>query len=346
MRRSLLRGLAVAGLIAVLLLAGAGLRASWSPSGWWTLFSLAIGSLGLLLRGPRPRRLLVVLGTASLAVLLAVRSGKTSGGSLRLLTLPSATSSRWLGGLIDEQDVSLLGLRSVLWRWKLPADERAELLPALHDAYLAMRAQEGASPSPVLDTFLRRQRPTSFDTIVIEPGTEAARAGVIFLHGYAGSFTFECWLVAEAARRIGAVTVCPAVGFSGRWGGQGGDRTVRATLAYLHGRGVTRVYLAGISNGAVGAAALAPRLASGLAGLILISGAPAAAASAGVPTLVVQGERDTSASPRSARTYAARTHAEYAGFDGGHFVLLIRRTEVRSTMAGWLRRQEASTPVR
>jgi pimeloyl-ACP methyl ester carboxylesterase len=100
------------------------------------------------------------------------------------------------------------------------------------------------------------------------------------------------------------------------------------------------VYLAGLSNGAAGASALAPKFASSLAGLILISGAPAGGTYAGLPTLVVQGEHDPMASPAAARAFATRTHATYVSFDGGHFVLVMQRARTRDAIASWLRQQE------
>ena len=111
---------------------------------------------------------------------------------------------------------------------------------------------------------------------------------------------------------------------------------MRATLDHLHARGIRRVFLAGLSNGAMGASALAPRVALSLAGLILISGAPASGGSGGLPALVVHGTEDPVASAASARAFAARTHASYAGFEGGHFVLLVRRAETRVAIANWL----------
>ena len=211
----------------------------------------------------------------------------------------------------------------------------------MHEAYVAMRRDDAFTPSPVFDTLLGRQTPGAFDTLVIEPRAQdgpaaPAKTGVIFLHGYAGSYTLECWLVASAARAVGAVTVCPATDFSGNWRGEAGELTLRATLDYLHARGIRRVFLAGLSNGAMGASALAPKLASSLAGLILISGAPASGGSGGLPTLVVHGSDDPMASVAAARAFAARTHASYAGFDGGHFVLLVRRTEARMAISNWL----------
>jgi pimeloyl-ACP methyl ester carboxylesterase len=96
------------------------------------------------------------------------------------------------------------------------------------------------------------------------------------------------------------------------------------------------VFLAGLSNGAVGASGLASSLAASLSGLILISGAPANGNNAGLPTLVVHGTDDALASAASARAFAERTHATYQGFPGGHFVLLTRREEVRKAIADWL----------
>ena len=164
---------------------------------------------------------------------------------------------------------------------------------------------------------------------------------MVFLHGFAGSFTLECWLVARAADAIGAITVCPATGFSGRWSDRDGERTLRATLDFLRARNIRRVYLAGLSNGAAGAAALAPRFAGSLAGLILISGAPAAGPAAGLPALVVHGDRDPMASAALPRARMPRQHhARYAGFDAGHFVLLTHRDEARAAIASWLRATE------
>jgi len=214
----------------------------------------------------------------------------------------------------------------------------------MREAYVEMRRDDAFSPSPVFDTLLGRQTPGAYDTLVIEPRAQSRAAvpikfGVIFLHGYAGSYTLECWLVASAARAIGALTVCPATDFTGHWRGQTGERILHSTLDYLHSRGIKRVFLAGLSNGALGASALAPRLASSLEGLILISGAPASGETGGLPTLVVHGSQDTMTPMEAARSFAARAHATYAGFEGGHFVLLVRRAEVREAMINWLMSQ-------
>jgi pimeloyl-ACP methyl ester carboxylesterase len=213
----------------------------------------------------------------------------------------------------------------------------------MREAYLDMRRDDVFTPSPVVDTFLGRQAPGAFDALVIEPRAEPRpvpmKYGVLFLHGYAGSYTLECWLLARAAREIGALTVCPATDFSGHWRNEAGERIARAALDYLHARGIERVFLAGLSNGAVGASALAPRFAASLVGLILISGAPASGSNAGLPALVVHGTEDTMTPVTAARAFAEHTHATLVEFDGGHFVLLTKRVAARQVIVDWLMHQ-------
>jgi pimeloyl-ACP methyl ester carboxylesterase len=339
--RLLTRIVAMALLCALALVAAMGLVAPWSPSGWFALGTAVVAALALAIKDQRPRRGLAAAAGVLLAILLAVRMLGAADGMIRMITLPQGNPSRWLGGLVDEQDVALAGARVLATKWRLPHDEQKRLLPAMREAYVEMRRDDAFTPSPVFDTILGRQTSGAFDTLVIEPRAESRAAvpikwGVIFLHGYAGSHTLECWLVASAARTIGALTVCPATDFAGHWRGETGERIVRTSLDYLHARGIKRVYLAGLSNGAMGASALAPRLAASLVGLILISGAPANGETGGLPTLVVHGLQDTMTPAGAAREFAARTHATFAGFDGGHFVLLVRRPEAREAIANWL----------
>jgi predicted esterase len=334
------RGIAVAVLVPVAVLVWMGVHAPWSLSGWIVLAALGLAAAAAFVPAPGRRRLLRALAGTAIAMVVIVRVlASTEPGGMP--TLPGATSSRWLGRIVDEQDVSLIGARLLAWRWPLARDEREGLLREMRAAYVEMRDDANASPSPVLDTALGRQRPEGFDTLVFEAEGYGSGTAVVFLHGYGGSFRLECWLVARAARAINAITVCPATGFSARWGGRDGERTLRATLEYLHARGIRRVYLAGLSNGAAGASALAPKFTSSLVGLILISGAPADGTTAGLPALVIQGEHDPMASAAAARAFAARTHASYVGLDGGHFGLLMRRGQARNAIEQWLRQREA-----
>ena len=328
-------------LVAVALLLGSaylailGLSAPFSPSGWSEILALALLSIAFLMRKGRPRRFLAFAALGVFLIIFLIRLIAAGSGSMRLSTLPGGATSRWLSRLIDEQDVSLLGARALIHLWHLKGAERDGLVRAMHDAYVEMHQEQAVVASPVLDTLLERQSAAAFDAVIIEP-KEAPRAGLIFLHGYAGNFTLECWLVAKAAQSIGAVTVCPSVGFSGHWLNHDGEETLRDTIEYLHARGIQKLFLAGLSNGGLGASGLAPRFAKELSGLIVISGSPSTGDGGGLPILIVQGEHDPNASAVTARGFAARTHATYQGYEGGHFVLMMRRLEVRKAIARWL----------
>jgi hypothetical protein len=342
--RLLIRIVALAALGLVALFAGLGMLAPWSPSGWFLLGTGALVAVAALVKERRPRRGLGLVALVLLVLLLVVRMVGTGDGMITMRTLPGGEPARWLGRLVDEQDLALLGARVLAMRERLPPSERATLVPAMRAAYQLVRRDDAVFPSPVLDTLLGRQTPGAFDTLVIEPRAEPKpgvpmKFGVVFLHGYAGSFTLECWLMARAAREIGALTVCPATDFSGRWDGDGAERIVRASLAYLGSRGIKRVFLAGLSNGAVGAVSLRPRLGSSVEGVILISGAPAAGGDPGVPALVVHGAVDTITPAPAARAFADRARAVYAEFDGGHFVWLTRPRDTREAIVSWLMRR-------
>jgi pimeloyl-ACP methyl ester carboxylesterase len=337
LRARVSRAIGVVLLVPLAIVGLLGVQAPWSPSGWVLLAAAGVVAASALAGSARVRRTLRASAAAAIGVLVIVRLLAAGAG---MPTLPGATSSRWLGRVVDEQDVALLGARLLVRRWPLIREERDGLVREMGAAYSDMRHDAGGSPSPVVDTTFGRQGPDGFDTLVFEPSGPASSAGVVFLHGYGGSFRLECWMVAEAARAIQAITVCPATGFRGHWSGRDAERTLRAALDYLDARGIRRVYLAGLSNGAVGVGTLAPRFASMLSGLILISGAPSGGTAAQLPALVIHGERDRIASAAVAQAFAARTKARYLGLDGGHFVLLMRRAQVRDAIAGWLRQRE------
>lgn len=325
-------------LCVVAALTAVGVAAPFSFSGW--LYLLAVAAIGsaAFVPGGRTRRAMLACGLALIVGTALVRGFSARSGRMTVRTLPAGAPSRWLARIIDEQDVALCGARLLIWAWDLKGEERDGLSAAMQSVYREMRAEFGTTPSPVMDTLLGRQTPEAFDTIILEP-PRPAKAAVIFLHGFAGSFDLECWLVAEAARDIDAVTLCPATTFSGHWTGADGEAIFRATLEAAHARGIRRLFLAGLSNGGVGAAALASRFASELSGVIVISGAPGGGSTGGLPTLVIQGKDDQNMPAEDARLFASSTHATYAEFDGGHFVQLMRRHEVRPVMSAWLRAQ-------
>ena len=270
-----------------------------------------------------------------------------NGSTVTLITLPGGHNTRWLDRLVHERDIGLFGVQlAYLTGTAISPREHQGLMPALRAAYLAMDEVGATTASPFVNTYLGRQHPGSFDTVVIEPARgKPARTAVVFLHGFAGNFTVQGWLVAQAAGKIDAVTVCPSVGWRGDWWTEDGQQTVRNTLDYLHARGIQRIYLAGLSNGAVGTCRLAPRLSTELAGLILISGADPHAPNAGLPVLALQGNADERMPAALAlqATQQAGTRGTYREFDGDHLLLAKRAAEVQDVLAAWLTEQEHDT---
>jgi pimeloyl-ACP methyl ester carboxylesterase len=120
------------------------------------------------------------------------------------------------------------------------------------------------------------------------------------------------------------------VGPLGDWWSPQGEKTLERTLTWLERRGIRRVYLAGLSNGGVGASVLAGRLTRSrleLRGLVLISGASRVADTPRVPVLMVQGRHDSMFPARRMRAFAERTGnlATYFEVDSGHFAFLDHR---------------------
>jgi pimeloyl-ACP methyl ester carboxylesterase len=282
------------------------------------------------------------LGAALMLIILALRIAFPPLGShLTLITLPDESGPRWLNRIFDEQDVVLFGARLGPYLGLVSKNESQGLVPAFVEARSKM---DGATTlSPFLMTYLGQQSPTAFDVVVDEPsGAAQPKRGVIFIHGFGGNFTLQCWLVAHAGERVGALTVCPSTSRVGDWWSPQGEAILRQTMAYMRRRGIQRIYLAGLSNGGIGASHLASRFASELAGLILISGADPAAPISGLPVLVIQGKGDERIPASIADRYvaAAGAAATYLLLDGDHFVMLKQADLVQDTIVNWIRKQE------
>jgi len=269
------------------------------------------------------------LGAAALHVFAA------SHGASLAMTTTDGGGARWVGRLVDEGDGATLGAFLLVEAGALPDPDAPALPVAMHDAYAEMRAVEGDMPSPVLPTYAGLETAARADVVVIEPA-RPARGALLFLHGFGGNYALPCWEMARAAAEADLVTFCPSVGWRGEWANDEGQRTVVATLRMAHRRGLDRVWLAGLSNGAIGASLLAPRMRGSFRGVILVSGASPQAGAPGVPTLVLQGHRDALCPAAVARAYARRTGAAYTDLDAGHFALLLRRREAHRAIAAWL----------
>ncbi len=310
-------------LIGCWLVAVAGLCAPWQKK-----YALGLGMIGVVL----------VLGVFTARSVLITRSN-----TLELVTLPGERSGRLLTRLFDERDVVLFALPVARMLGLVTSQEYDGAPETFGQIYAEIAAAEGIVPSPFLTTYLLAQSPRHFDLLVLEPDVENPESALIFLHGFGGNFTLQCWLVGQAAQELGMLTVCPATRFDGYWWGKNGERTLEITLDYLKDRGVQQVFLAGLSNGGIGTSRLAPDLASEIDGLILVSGADPGAEPSGLPVLVIHATGDERIPVSTARRYAeqAGESGTYVEYEGDHFLLAKQADEVLPEIQAWLFAQAA-----
>jgi pimeloyl-ACP methyl ester carboxylesterase len=251
---------------------------------------------------------------------------------------PFGGGTRWLDRIVPERDLAIGGSTALMAIGAMGAEED-DLHGALRDGYDRMRATEGPIPSPILSTMLWGQRPGGHSMIAIDPPGDATSA-VVFLHGFMGNITIACWHVAQAATAEGVAVMCPSTGWRAHWSGSDGLATVASTIDTLRRRGMKRIYLAGLSSGAIGASLGASML--DVDGVILISGAAPEAVPKRVPTLVLQGANDPRTRPGPARAYAQKLGdlARYIEHpEAGHWMILAEHVFVTEHIRGWLREQ-------
>jgi pimeloyl-ACP methyl ester carboxylesterase len=270
------------------------------------------------------------VGVVLFVVTLCVRMFTGSSEGLRYEQVGERSLLRAaFARLANERDLS--GGASTLLRTFSMLPERGDRLATLfRDTYDQMDAADENHASPLLPTLLFGQSPESFD--ILRYHVDEPRGTLLFLHGYGGNVSAICWEMAQSAKAAGYETLCPSMRTQGDWGSPVGSEIVRAILADLEGS----VVLAGLSNGANGAAILAPRFRRHIEGLVLISGAAQRAGRAGVPTLVIYGRHDEMFRPRVMRSYVERTDAQAVVLDAGHFIVLSERERVRTEVTRFL----------
>jgi hypothetical protein len=322
-------------------------------SGWGYVVGAALASVGLLTKPWRQRRGLTRVGLGLMLLVASARLIFATGNELDTVHLPGE-GHRLVDRLVAERDGTLVAARVLLFSRQLPRSDARDFIPALQGAFDRLDAAEGAFATPAIATWVGLQSAESFDAVVIPPeGGKATDVAFVALHGYTGNFAVYCWQLSRAARSISALTVCPSVGPVGDWWSPQGEQTLERTLAWLEHRGIRRVYLAGLSNGGVGASVLAERVSRPgltLEGLVLISGASPKAPPPHVPVLLVEGKRDSMMPARLMRAYAQQAGplATYFEVDSGHFALLDRYEECQRAISSWLRERErvAQAPSR
>ena len=303
---------------------------SWSTSLYLVSIILLIASVFV----PQYRKRYRATAIGTLVFTACVRIVFASEGRSLQMHTEDASSSRIVNRIFDESDLAYIGSQ-IARHAKIARPDGDKLGPAMQAAYSRMRHDQGLMPSPVLATYLGLQRAAQFD--VLEFGDLHSRNGVIvFLHGWLGSFTLPCWQISQAAIPDQIATVCPSMSWKADWWSVEGQSIVEEVIQSLHKKGVSHIYLAGFSNGAVGALHYAQAHASDLKGLILISGAKREVKKISIPTLVIQGRYDQQFPPSIAREFSQDVAAQFVDLDAGHFAMLVNEPETNAAISKWL----------
>jgi len=175
---------------------------------------------------------------------------------------------------------------------------------------------------------------------------------ILFLHGSVGNFKVYTWTWKRFADAHQVAIVAPSFGF-GNWYQPGGMEAIDAAYDYcLHhpDLDVTRLALAGLSNGGIGVSRAFVRNPERYRALIYISAVmePDVMGSAafqqaclGKPVLVLHGEQDERIPLRYVQGSLALLGSKaniktniYPGED--HFLFLSKRDEISADIAQWL----------
>jgi len=274
-------------------------------------------------------------------------AGQNTTSRINVITLPQREGTRWLSTIIDEQDTLIFGETLFHLMGGSSAREHENTTQALHKSYSDMRQVQNIVASPTINTYLNSQIPTAFDVVFIEPEVNYhPEIGFVFLHGYMGNVTAQCWEIAQAVAQLGAVTVCPSTEWRGEWWQPEGQAVLQSTFEYLRSQGIHKFYLGGFSNGGFSIGRLASQLAdeADLNGLIFIDGFinGGSIRELGLPVLIIQGVQDERVAVEAARRFAEEIGnlGTYIELDADHFLIMKQPNLVQNEIEKWLKEQE------
>jgi len=315
-----------------------------SISGIGYILSLTLVVAGLIL-APWMRRssLLTLTGILGISLIVTARimlGESNSTSRLYMITLPDGQGTHWLGDVIDEQDAIIFGETIFHWIGGDSDNEHAGLTSAFERVYSEMQ-QDGIFSSPVVGTYLGLQQPDRFDAVIIEPETKA-QFGVVFLHGYMGNVSAQCWGIAQAVKELDGVTICPSTMWTGEWWRPEGQQILQRSFEYLRKRGIQTIYLGGFSNGGFSIGRLARQLENekGLSGLIFIDGFMNGddVREMGLPVLIIEGTQDERVPVEAARQFVTEVGelGTYIEINSDHFLIMKEPGLIQNAIATWL----------
>ena len=321
-------------------------------SGIGYLLGCVLAAAGLILAPwtGRSSMLITIIGIAVLALVAGLRlifAWQETTPNIRIIALPQNKDTLWINTLVEEQDSLIVGEALFHLIGGDSPTEHTGIASALQTDYSEMRATQRVFSSPFVSTYLNLQGATHFDAIIIKPETNRpSEFALVFLHGYMGNVTAQCWEIAQAVKSFDAVTVCPSTDWKGDWWQPQGQAISQSTFEYLREQGIQKFYLAGFSNGGISIGRLVSQLKdeNGLGGLILIDGFDNGAGirELGLPVLILEGLQDERIPVAYARQVAAEIGdlGTYVELNGDHFLIMKQPAAVQNAISKWLETQE------
>jgi len=266
--------------------------------------------------------------------------------------LPGADRGGVLGvlDLIPEVDAVSLGIAAARHLGLGREEQMADVRGLLMKEYAAIRQTQGfAHAGNVAAAGVMRDGGGYFFRYLPQ-GYSAGRKWplLVFLHGAGGNFVLYPWLWSRFADQHGFVVLCPTWD-SGMWDQPKGTQVAldaiqaTTTACSIDER---RVFLVGLSNGAITGWAVLAAQPKAFRGFVSISGGATSVqdvvAARHVPVLFLHGARDTiipidlprKVHARLARARADTTLVEFP--DDDHFLLLRSTDKVISRIAEWI----------
>jgi pimeloyl-ACP methyl ester carboxylesterase len=165
---------------------------------------------------------------------------------------------------------------------------------------------------------------------------------IVFLHGFGGLLTAYVTSMLESDELRGYAIIAPALDNEGAWWRPAGQAVVVRTLDQLPPRvDRDRVYLVGLSNGAIGAAAFAaePMLSQRFRRVVTVVGGDDATPR--VPLRVIAGVNDwrfpIAHLEGAVHSAAARgATVDLIRIDADHMALFTHTAEVNAAIVSWL----------
>lgn len=343
----------------------------WSPVARWTVlaglvaFPVAVTSLawafyvsgnglvpGSCALGTLPMGLLVAPGLAvrgrlrlgTTCLLAAALVGDVGFVAYRWVATRQgafvASAAPWLANVIREDETVYAGSALAEALGMLTPDARGRFDVAARHAHARLAAR---TPGPGVNALLLRSTPDQVAGLAWLPAGDDLVPGIVFLHGFGGLMTPYLSSLTELPDLAGYAIVAPALGFEGDWWSEEGRSVVRRVVDTLPARvDRDRLFLVGLSNGAVGAMAVAadPELAPRFRAVVALMGGYDGFGPPRVPCLLLAAEHDD----RFDLEYLREVRDASVGgaavdllvVPGDHFALFAETVDVNAALAGWL----------